>query len=376
MKKKVVSILLCLVMAMSMFVGCGSKNEAQTTNNDTSTSAQVDEKKAEDTSSTGSTKVDETSQGTKKIVIVQEAKDELRDASQKNIKATLEKNGYASGKNAEITEIQMNGDEKKSQEVVDQIKTLKPDVVILNVVAFSSKSVAAPLLNSGIPVLLTLNVEDPGAGLVDENGKPKGSVSGIYTMPKDMRAKAFDLLNKIYPAKGKKAVFLTTPGFFQKDDIVKSLQTVGVELKDYVESKYTEDFEAAVKKYNADDEVAWMLTGVWPGLKKDGSAMSILDFGAWDIANRKKPSVTYWAAAVEIGILCGLGVDIAEQGNQVAEMAVKVLKGESIGNLTAENPRKIDIVLNQKRAKDLKIEFPADILGSAAKVYDKTAADK
>jgi ABC-type uncharacterized transport system substrate-binding protein len=46
-------------------------------------------------------------------------------------------------------------------------------------------------------------------------------------------------------------------------------------------------------------------------------------------------------------------------------MAIKVLKGEKIENITAESPRKIYIAINQASAKKLNITFPGDILGSA-----------
>jgi len=103
--------------------------------------------------------------------------------------------------------------------------------------------------------------------------------------------------------------------------------------------------------------------------------MQMADMAKWDVANRKKPSVTYWEVAVSMGVLVGMGVDLPSLGLQTGEMALKILNGEDIKNIKIGDPRKINIVLNSKRAKDLNIQIPADILGSASKVYDSTLAD-
>jgi len=191
----------------------------------------------------------------------------------------------------------------------------------------------------------------------------------VYLMPRDMQKNAFDLLNQICPLKGKKAVFVTVDGFFRKEDVTQNLMKVGVELKDYCESKYIEDYKAAIDKYNKDDEVGWILLGVCPSFNKKGENVGQTEMVKWDVKNRKKPTVTFWDVAVMWGLLCGLGVDLAECGTQMSEMAVQVLKGEKISAVKAQDPRKTLIVLNKKTADASGITFPIDILGNAWRVY-------
>ena len=190
-------------------------------------------------------------------------------------------------------------------------------------------------------------------------------------MPKDLQGNAFKLLEKISPIKGKKAVFITAKYVaFSKEIVAKNLKdSVNAELKDYLEVTNIEDFKASVTKYSADPEVGWILTGTFVTALKDGSKVSDVEVVKWFTENCSKPTINYWEMFVKSGVLGALGVDLTANGTQAGEIAVRVLKGESIKDIKAEGPKTIVIVLNQKTAKKLNIEFPADVLGSAAKVY-------
>jgi len=301
----------------------------------------------------------------KKVVIVQESKDATRDSTQKCIITSLSKAGYVDKKNIAITQIQMGGDIKKSSSVVSQIKKLKPDVVIVNSATTSNTTVGKALDGSGIPTIVCVGADTIGA--VDANGIPKGNVTGVNLTPKDLQKNAFTLLNKIVPANGKKAVFITVDGIYKKADIEKNLKAAGVQLKAYCESKYMDDFKAAVNKYNNDPEVGWMLVGIWPAVNKDGTGSQV-EMAKWDITNRKKPSCTYWSGVADVGMLLGLAIDLDMVGTQAGEMAAKILKGEKIKSVKAQDPRKILIELNQKTAERMNIKVPASILGSASKI--------
>lgn len=368
MKIKIASLVLCLAMMMLVFSACGSGNQAATSGDEENTTEQQ-ASTVSDTAKTDTASTQADSSVKKKIVVVQDMDDEVRNGTEASIMAALEKGGYVNGKNAEITEMKLGGDEKKGPDVVTKIKEMKPDVVITNGGVFAPQAIAKPLAGSGIPVIMNVNVENKIVDAVDADGKPKQNITGIYNMPKDLQFNAFDLLNKIAPISGKKAVFISIPGKFTKEGVEGNLKKLNIELKDYVEVKFTEEYQEVAKKYNADPEVGWVLTGVWPSAKKDGTSVSNIDMVTWDVQNIKKANVTYWEVAVKAGTLAGLGVDLSETGAQAAELAIKVLQGEKVENMNAIYPRKIVVVLNQQRAKELNVQFPPDVLGSAYRIY-------
>lgn len=381
MKKRICSIFLCFSMVVVLLAGCSTKaaDPASDEGSQVSSQPSTEVSKAPDSQASSPAASpasnDTKPQEKKKIVIVQENGDDLRTTIQKKIISTLEESGFKDKETAEITEIKMEGDEKKSQEVADKIKSIKPDVAIINNSLFAYKTVAKMLSGSGIPVVLNLNAEHKAMGFIDDSGKPTDNVTGIYSLPKDAQLNAFKLLNSISPANGKKAVFVTVDGRFTRADIEKNLKAINVELKDYCESKYVEDFKAAVTKYNNDNEVGWILVGVWPSTTKDGKTVSNLETGKWDISNRKKPSVTYFEVAVKMGMLAGIAIDLPETGSQAAKMAAKILNGSKVADVAAEYPTKTSIVLNKRTADNMNITFPSDILGGASNIYTINAAD-
>lgn len=370
MKKSliVLTLLISLVFSFSALLsGCGPKNDDVAYSTEDKPSSETAENNTDTGNKTSESEADSsTAIGNKRIVIVQESVDPTYDAVNKNALDTILKSGFEKGKNIEITELKMTGDTKKTpEEVINIIKDSKPDLALFVVGPTCIDTVIKPLEDSGIPIVVNGNAEV----FVDENGKPRQNITGVYNFPKDLQYNAFSLLQKISPLNGKKAVFITVGGFFKQPEIEKALKDQKIELKEYLEVPYVEDYKEAVLKYNKDPEVGWILPGICPGNTKDGKAGLQMETIRWDVENRKKPTVTFWDTGVKMGILCGLCVNLEYTGNQIGDIAVRLLKGEKVENIPAEEPSKINIDLNQKRAKDFGIEFPSDILGSAHRVY-------
>ncbi len=364
MKLKIFSIMICLFYTISILTGCGT---SQTATADSPGIAESEATVGEDNTSKTADNNDVKEKLDKSIVIVQEAIGLGYDEASGNIVKTLESGGYIEGKNANITKLMMDGDQKKAPEdILNVIKEQKPDVVLCIVGPTCVETVVKPISALGIPVILNGAVEE----FIGPDGKPNGNITGIYSKPKDAEVNAFNLLEQLSPTNGKKAVFVTTEGFFKEEVVMNTLKSAGVDLKEYCESKFVEDFKASVEKYNKDEEVAWILIGVWPSTLKDGTTVNQMDVAKWDRENRKKPSITFWDSAVGLGgFLCAIGMDISETGVQVGNIAMRIFDGEKVGQINAEYPSKTNISLNKRNADDLKIEIPADMLGSAAKVY-------
>jgi putative tryptophan/tyrosine transport system substrate-binding protein len=75
------------------------------------------------------------------------------------------------------------------------------------------------------------------------------------------------------------------------------------------------------------------------------------------------------AVWVEAGALFALERDYRDIGAQCAELAVKVIAGQAPENLPPQPPRRVLYTLNQRTAKQMKIELAAPLLRGAQKVY-------
>ncbi len=184
---------------------------------------------------------------------------------------------------------------------------------------------------------------------------------------------SYKFLQKIAPLKqGQSVVYLDNPEFqlLSKDTVMAGLQRLEIPVKAVVDATVYEDWQQAMLKYSNDPEVGWILRAS-PSKKRDGSRVNMVtELYPWQQENLKKPTVTYWDIAVQMGTLCAFGVDINESNAQTGRMAARVLQGEPIQSIKAEYPGKVSISLNRKTATNLGIVFSLDVLNLANVIYD------
>lgn len=73
----------------------------------------------------------------------------------------------------------------------------------------------------------------------------------------------------------------------------------------------------------------------------------------------------------KLGAVVSVGANIYQAGAQGARLAARILKGEPAGRIPAEEPERIQIIVNLKMARKFGIKIPIDILESADKVITK-----
>ena len=64
------------------------------------------------------------------------------------------------------------------------------------------------------------------------------------------------------------------------------------------------------------------------------------------------------------------GIDVADLGHRVADLADKILKGEKPGEMPIFQPTQFDLSINLKTAKALGIELPPLLVARADKVIE------
>lgn len=366
-------IFLLLFLLMFLFTGCsGSKKEEAVTTKPTPSPVPTQAVEETDTAEQAAEEVTDVKETTdvsdgvvKNVAFISYMDDTSFNAIRENCMNTLADKGYVDGKNMALTVYNLNGDVTNCATILEQIKALKPDLLLTDGTGVS-ELIIKPLENEGIPIIMALDADNSTYGF----GKPGGYITGIRTMPSDLQSNAFKMLDRLFPINGKKAVFITngTIKMFTEQGIKDALSQLNVELKAFVEVENFSEYKDAVMSYVNDDEVGWILNGTWTPIDKEKNAVSRADFVSWTNENNPKACITWWEANVAVGMLMGLAVDTPSLGFQVGEMAAEVLNGKPIGELAVQDPEVINVMINSKRAKDMGIEIPADILG-AAKIY-------
>ncbi len=89
------------------------------------------------------------------------------------------------------------------------------------------------------------------------------------------------------------------------------------------------------------------------------------------LAERQRlPGMAGLKEAAEAGLLMSYGVSPVENYRRAAAYVDKILKGAKPADLPVEQPTKLELVLNEKTARVLGLEFPPDLLVLADKVIE------
>jgi len=81
------------------------------------------------------------------------------------------------------------------------------------------------------------------------------------------------------------------------------------------------------------------------------------------------PLVGLSSSWVKAGALYALDRDYDDLGRQCAEIADQILKGKAASGIPLATPRRVLYSLNLKTAEHMKLEFPEEVIRSAAEVY-------
>ena len=284
---------------------------------------------------------------------------------EKGLLQGLEQAGFVNQQNITLSKVVVLPTDDTAQ-IIEQVKAAAPDVIVNSIEA---GNVLEALKDSSIPVITRIGIEQ----YVDADDIPTANITGVYTTQPDLVYNSYKFLQKIAPLKpGQQVVFLNNPEFLllRKEQVIDALQRLQIPLKAIVDITILDDCQEAVLKYNDDPEVGWILRAS-PTQKRDGSRVNMAtDFYPWMREHLKKPTITYWDFAVQMGTLCAFGVDINALYVQIGGIAARVLQGEDIRTIKAEYPQKATIALNRKTATNLGIVFSLEVLNLANVIYD------
>jgi len=84
--------------------------------------------------------------------------------------------------------------------------------------------------------------------------------------------------------------------------------------------------------------------------------------------SRKIPVISTMPEAADKGALVSLEISSQEQGQMAAETAIRILEGASATSLPLLNPHRIEMIINQRVAREMGLEVPIPVLGIATRV--------
>jgi putative ABC transport system substrate-binding protein len=268
--------------------------------------------------------------------------------------------GYVEGKNIII-------EWRSAEEKFDRLPELAAELVRLkvDVIVSPGPGVTRPLkeATSTIPIVMAQDTDPVGSGFVASLARPGGNITGLASLAPEVGGKQLELLKEISPKISRVAVIgnSTTPGDAQA--IRETVLTAGsfeVYLR-YLDVLDPKDIETAFRTAAKGRADALLVLGN-PILNNHRKQVV-------ELAVKHRLPATYTRPEfIEAGGLMYYGTNYNELFRRAATYVDKILKGAKPAELPVEQPKKFELIINLKAAKQIGLTIPVHVLQRADKV--------
>jgi putative tryptophan/tyrosine transport system substrate-binding protein len=268
--------------------------------------------------------------------------------------------GYVEGKTIVIEWRYAEGKADRQPGLAAELVRLKVDIIVT---AGPQPTRAAKEATSTIPIIMGFDNDPVGNGFVASLARPGGNITGLSALSPELNGKRLELLKEIVPKVSRVAVLgnSTDPGSAQMiGETERAAAALGVQHL-YLDVRAAEDIETAFRAASK------------------GRADAVLALTSFLLTNQRKqvvelavksrlPAIYDRREFVEDGGLMTYGVSSTDLFRRAATYVDKILKGAKPGDLSVEQPKKFEFVINLKAAKQIGLTIPPNVLVRADRV--------
>ena len=269
--------------------------------------------------------------------------------------------GYVEGKDIVIEHRSAGREFERFPELAAELVRLRVDVIATSSTA---AALAAKEATITIPIVMGLSVDPVSNGLVTNLARPEGNITGVTTSyGRGQFRKRLELLKEVVP-KLTIVGFLWTPSrrnvqrWMKRFNRVERLMVLKIQS---LEVRSTDDFESAFQAANEQGVqglIALRQRVILRGRKRI-VALAI---------RSRLPAIQDSKRFARSGGLMSYGASRADLRRRQANYVDRILKGAKPGDLPIEQPKKLDLVINLKTAKQIGVTIPPSLLYQADEV--------
>jgi putative ABC transport system substrate-binding protein len=213
---------------------------------------------------------------------------------------------------------------------------------------------------SGTPVVFGPAGDPVETGLVQSVNASGNNLTGVSTLSLELTAKRLEMLTRLVPNARRVAVVFNPQDRFSQE-VVKltygAAKKLGVTLLE-CRGREAAEIQAAVGALRRDQvDGIFAISDVL--VNNQVVALSSI------ARERKLPYVVHLRSLVERGAFASYGINTYEIGQQAARLADKVLNGTRPAEIPIETPQKLELVINQRVAKEIGLAIPNKLLREA-----------
>jgi putative tryptophan/tyrosine transport system substrate-binding protein len=202
------------------------------------------------------------------------------------------------------------------------------------------------------------------SGLISSLARPGGNTTGISILATELDAKKLEILKQMLPAARRFGLLSdpanTVPARLRA--IADRARGLGVELQT-VEVHRPAEIVPAFASFRAGgaEAIDILASPLLFGLREELGRLSL---------SYRLPAICQFRQAVEAGCLASYGIRLSEAYAMVAALTDKMLKGARPGDTPAEQPTRLELVINQHAARATGVNIPPAILDGADEVIE------
>jgi len=285
-------------------------------------------------------------------------------ATAKNVEAFrqgLRERGHVEGKTFVLELRYGEARAERFPDLARELVGLKVDVIV---VSTDAAIAAVKRETQTIPIVMALSNDPVGTGFVASLARPGGNVTGLSNMSPDLSGKRLELIKEVALGLSRVA-FLWNPdvrgAVLEYKETEGAASSLGLQVQS-VEVVRAEDLDRAFSAIMKDRAQALIVAPVNPVAFANRSQIA-----SFTQTNRL-PSMYGQREFVDGGGLMSYGPSIPDMHRRAATYVDKVLKGTKPADLPVEQPRKFELVINLKTAKQIGLTIPPNVLARADKV--------
>jgi putative ABC transport system substrate-binding protein len=268
--------------------------------------------------------------------------------------------GYVEGKNIVIEWRSGDGKLDRLPALAAELVRLKVDVIVTGGLGGTRSANEA---TNRIPIVMTQDPDPVGNGFVVSLAHPGGNITGLSLLAPELSGKLLELLKEVLPKASRVAVLgtSTSPSTAQAlRDMEPGAGALAVKLQ-YLDVRAPKDIEAAFRAATKERADAILMLG---GPVLASQRTQIIDLAV----KSRLPVISRNRGDVEAGGLMAYGASGTDLSRRAATYVDKILKGAKPADLPVEQPKKFELIINLKTAKQIGLTIPPNVLARADRV--------
>lgn len=363
MKKKIVAMALCALLAAASLAGCGSANDGGDAQGGTSDAGDgAAESDANAGGSGGATSGDAVTIG-----ISQFAEHGSLDNCREGFLAGLAESGYKEGENLTVIYDNAQTDAGTASTIAENFVSKDVDLICA-IATPCAMSAYNACMETDIPVVYTAVSDPAGAGLANEDGSSVGNITGSSDLLPV--SDQLEMIRAMLPDAKKIGILYTT----SEANSISTIATYKELAADYgfeiVDSGITNISEVAMAASDLVTKVDCISN------LTDNTVVEALQTVLAAANEQKIPVFGSEIEQVKSGCVASMGIEYYQLGKQTGELAAKILSGEAqASELPFISASESELYVNTAAADLIGMELDESYISGAAERFDEIVVE-